>query len=129
MLGVVFWKSERDVWIIGMYSNGIFSDQPRNLSYIRQLFFIEVGSRQEDDFSTGIENNFAILPLRKGSSLVEVASRLVRRNKTSTQLNSPQIVSPGFPSRPSCPRLRAIAKLSAVRLYVKLNGDNHDKYV
>ena len=67
-----------------MYSNGIFSDQLKYLSYVRQLSFIEVGSGQEDGFSTGIENNFAILPLRKGSSLVEVASRLVRRNKTST---------------------------------------------
>ena len=85
-----------------MYSNGIFSDQPRNLSYIRQLFFIEVGNGQEDGFSTGIENSFAILPLRKGSSFVEVASRVVRRNKTSTQLNSLETVSPGLPSRPSC---------------------------
>ena len=94
-----------------MYSNGIISDQPRNLSYIRQLFFIEVGSGQEDGFSTGIENNFAILPLRKGSSLVEVASRLVRRNKTSTQLNSLETVSPGLPSRPSCQGCKQLLSL------------------
>ena len=43
-----------------MYRNGIFNDQPRNLSYIRQLFFIEVGSGQEDGFSTGIENDSTI---------------------------------------------------------------------
>ena len=78
-----------------MYRNGIFNDQPRNLSYIRQLFFIEVGSGQEDGFSTGIENDSTILLLRKGSSLV-------RRNKPSNQQNFLQTVSPGFPFRPSC---------------------------